>query len=143
MFRRAKAFHALAAIFAIAVLLNYPWELAQSGLYGAVPSIAVRLRHCFVASLGDGVMVVAIHGSGSLAFRDLAWFANPRTWTWLTMIGAGLTIAIIVEWAAVYVGRWSYGPDMPMLPGLGVALLPVAQMVVLPPIVFQLVSRIR
>ena len=135
--------HASAAIFAIAVLLNYPWELAQSGLYGTVPSFAVRLRHCFVASLGDGVMVLAIHAAGSLAFRNLSWFEDPRGSRWLIMLGVGLALAIIVESVALYVGRWCYGAEMPLLPVVGVAVPPIAQMVVLPPIVFAAVSQMQ
>ena len=133
----------IAAIFVAAVALNYPWELAQSGLYGEVPSFAERLRHCFVASLGDGVLVLAIHAAGWFAFGDPCWFIDRHASRWLVMVSSGLMIGIVVEWIAVDVGRWSYGPDMPLLHGLGIALPPVAQMVVLPPAVFALVSLSR
>lgn len=133
----------IAAIFVVAVVLNYPWELAQSGLHATVPLLAERLRHCFVASLGDGVLVLAIHAAGSSAFGDFSWFANPRGTSWLMMIGSVLIVAIVVEWAAVSVGRWSYGADMPILSGLSVALPAVTQMVVLPSVVFALISWVR
>ena len=89
-------------------------------------------------------MVLAIHAAGSLAFRDLSWFEDhPRGSRWVIIVGVGFTLAIIVESVALYVGRWSYGTEMPLLPVLGVAIPPIAQMVVLAPIVFAAVSRMQ
>jgi hypothetical protein len=57
------------------------------------------------------------------------------------MLIAGLAIAVTVELAAVHaLGRWEYAARMPILPGLGVGLSPVAQMLVLPPIIFRVVA---
>ena len=57
------------------------------------------------------------------------------------MLVTGLVIAVSIELVAVYVmGRWEYTKQMPLVPGLGVGLTPVAQMLVLPPIIFHVVT---
>jgi len=51
---------------------------------------------------------------------------------------------VVVEWTAVHVmGRWAYGPRMPMIPIFDIGLTPVAQMVALPPIIFRAVSMLH
>jgi hypothetical protein len=57
------------------------------------------------------------------------------------MLGSGLVIGVIVEWVAIHIlGRWEYTTRMPVVPLLGVGLAPVAQMVVLPPVIFRVVA---
>ena len=51
-------------------------------------------------------------------------------WLWLPI--TGMSVAIIMERLALDVGRWQYGPHMPVLPGLEVGILPVVQMALLP-----------
>jgi len=36
--------------------------------------------------------------------------------------------------------RWAYTARMPRVPGLDVGLVPVAQMLILPPLIFRLVA---
>jgi len=58
-------------------------------------------------------------------------------------VAAGLAIAVAVEWLGLHVlRRWSYTPRMPLVPGLEVGLVPVAQMVILPPLVFLIAGGI-
>ncbi len=103
-------------IFIIAVLCNYPWELAQAPLYVGMEDSRTALWHCFVASLGDGLMVLGIVASGG----------------------------VTVEWVAVRVlQRWAYTARMPRVPGLDVGLVPVAQMLILPPLILRLVALWR
>lgn len=33
---------------------------------------------------------------------------------------------------------WAYGPRMPVVPGLQIGLVPVLQMLVLPPVIFRM-----
>jgi hypothetical protein len=57
------------------------------------------------------------------------------------MLITGLAIAVSVELLAVNaLGQWAYTARMPIVPGLDVGLAPVAQMLVLPPIVFRLAA---
>jgi hypothetical protein len=134
----------LAGIFVVAVLLNYPWELLQAPLYMDMKDFHTAARHCFVASLGDGLLVLGIFVIGWVILRRHTWFVHPGMAGYSVMVAAGLVIGVAVEWVAVYIlARWTYTAWMPRVPGLAVGLVPVLQMLVLPPLVFQLVARWR
>lgn len=56
---------------------------------------------------------------------------------------AGVFMAIAIEWVAVHMlERWSYAQAMPLVPGIEVGLIPVLQMVLLPPLVFGIVAAV-
>jgi hypothetical protein len=125
-------------------LLNYPWELAQAPLYmGMEDYNAGVFWHCFVASLGDGIMVLLIVAAGWITLRQPDWFVRPGISGYVVMIAAGLLLAVLVEWVAVHkLERWAYGERMPKVPGLGVGLVPIAQMLILPPMIFRIATFI-
>src|SRR5712691_6691282 len=128
-------------IFVVAVLANYLWELAQSPLYVGLEDIRTTLWHCFVASLGDGLMVLGIVAVGGVILRRPAWFVHPGAQGIIVMLLVGLVLGVTVEWVAVHVlQRWAYTARMPRVPELDVGLVPVAQMLVLPPLIFRLVA---
>lgn len=133
----------IALIFAVSVLLNYPWELGQAPLYGGMDDFRGSLWHCFVAALGDGVLVLALFLAGAIAFRRADWYRRPGLHVYGVMIAAGLVIGMLVEWLGLHVlRRWAYGPGMPLVPWLGVGLVPIAQMLLLPPLIFLIVARV-
>jgi len=129
-------------VFIVAVLLNYLWELAQAPLYvGMEDYNAGLLWHCFVASLGDGIMVLLIGAAGRFTLRESDWFLRPGVRGYLVTLTAGFLLAVLVEWVAVYVlNRWEYTKNMPKVPGLGIGLVPIAQMLFLPPLIFRIVA---
>lgn len=130
-----------AAIFVVAAAFNYVWELVQSPLYAEMEGFSQMLWHCVVPSLGDGVLILLIYGLGWVVLRRPDWFVRPGRRGYSLIIIAGLLIAISVELVAVRAfGRWKYTTRMPLLPGLGVGLAPIAQMLVLPPIIFRVVA---
>ena len=120
----------LILVFIVAVLLNYLWELAQAPLYvGLERYTAAVFWHCFVASLGDEIMVMMIFAAGWITFGRWDWFKQPRVTDCLVIPIAGLVLAILVELVAVYVlSRWAYTEKMPTLPEVNIGLVPIAQM---------------
>lgn len=131
----------VAVIFVVAVLGNYLWELAQAPLYRGMKSVRTVWWHCFVASLGDGLMVLGIVASGGVICQRPTWFLCPGGRGTIVMLMVGLVLGVTVEWVAVHVlQRWAYTARMPRVPGLDVGLVPVAQMLVLPPLIFRLVA---
>ena len=126
-----------AAVFVVGVIVNYVWELAQAPLFsGSTPGNV--WWHCFVASLGDGLILLLILVIGWCTHRRLVWFFKPGISAYAVMIVSGILIAIVIEWIAVHVAqRWSYAAAMPLLPVLDIAFVPVAQMVLLPPLIFR------
>jgi hypothetical protein len=131
----------IATVFVLAVIFNYPWELAHSSLYEGMSDFSLASWHCFFASLGDGLLVLFIFGAGWVALRRSDWFVNPGRRGYLVMLAVGLVIGAVVEWAAVHVmGRWAYAPQMPVIPIFNIGLTPLAQMLALPPIIFRAVA---
>ena len=131
-------------IFFVATLLNYLWEFAQASLYTGMSELRVALWHCLRAALGDGVLVVLVFALGAVALRSLDWYRAPGARGYAVMLGTGLLIGIAVEWAGLHaLQRWSYAPGMPVIPFLGVGFVPVAQMLLLPPLVFWVVAKLQ
>ena len=133
-----RIFPTITSLFVISVPLNFVWELAQMPLYVENGNLLDFARHCIVPSLGDGVIVLIIFGVGWWVLRRADWFVHPSASAYALMLVTGLTIAILIEWVAVYgIGRWSYTARMPVLPVLGVGLSPVLQMLLLPAVIFK------
>ena len=131
----------LTTLFATAVLFNYPWELAQSPLYAGMENVQMVRWHCFVASVGDGLLVLLIFATGWAVLRRREWFMHPEVRGYVVMLAAGLVVGVSIEWVAVYVvERWAYTPQMPLVPGLGIGIVPITQMLVLPPLIFRVVA---
>ncbi len=133
----------LAAAFVLAVFFNYAWELAQAPLYIGLESYsATVLWHCFVASLGDGIMVLIIVVTVSIALRQWDWFRRPGLAGYAVMATTGLGLAVLVEWVAVHIlERWDYTEKMPTLFGIRIGFVPIAQMLILPPLIVRIVGR--
>jgi hypothetical protein len=130
----------LASIFFIAVTVNYVWELTQASLFDGWEDWGNIWLHCFAASLGDGTILLIIYAIGWAVFKRRDWFIDPGVSGYAVMLATGLTVAIAIEWGAVHVlERWEYGPNMPLVPGIDIGLVPLLQMLILPPIIFYIV----
>jgi len=132
-----------ARIFVWAVLLNFAWEMGQSPAYTGVPStLWSMVQECGVHSLLDGLIVLGIFGGGVVLFRRCDWLRRPGLAGYFWMGTAGFLVSVVIELNAVYrLGTWGYGEAMPLIPGLGVGLLPVLQLLVLPPVIFALARK--
>jgi hypothetical protein len=121
-------------LFLVALPLNLGWEVAQIMAYDfPETNLMTVVIHCFVPSLGDGLMTLMIYWTGWLLFRDWQWILHPGTSGYLLMMGVGLILAVLVEWNALYrTGAWGYNERMITIPFLGVGLLPLLQMMILP-----------
>jgi hypothetical protein len=129
-------------IFIVAVALNYLWEIAQAPLYVGLEDWNSVWWHCFVAALGDGVLIWLIFLVGWITFRRFDWYAHPNGRSLAMVLSAGLFIGISIEWVAInQLSRWAYTVNMPLLPGLEVGLVPVLQMLLLPPLIFRIAAR--
>ena len=94
-----------------------------------------------VASLGDGLLILGIFATGWIALGQQMWFVHPGVQGYGVMLTTGLVIGGVIEWVAVHLmGRWMYTAQMPRVPGLAIGVVPVAQMLVLPPLLFRLVA---
>ena len=93
-------------VFIVAVFVNYAWELAQGPLYvGMEDHSAGAVWHCFVASLGDGIMVLLIVIAGWLMLKRRDWFERPGIAGYVVMLTAGFLLALLVEWIGLHALR--------------------------------------
>lgn len=130
------------SIFSVAVLVNYPWELAQARLYVGTDGADIAPWLCIVASLVDGALVLLIYAVGVVVFSQRGWFVAPGFSGYALMAAAGILISISIEWITVYGTRiWAYSPNMPLVPGLGIGVTPLIQMLVLPPFIFHVLTK--
>lgn len=63
----------LAVLFMVSVAINFVWEVTQMPLYAANVSPLEYAAHCFVPSLGDGIILLMIFLAGWLVFRRPDW----------------------------------------------------------------------
>ena len=99
----------LGQLFVISTALNYPWEVGQAFLYVGMNYSLAMLWHCFVAALGDGVLVWGIYLLGWVIFGRTDWHARPGWQGYTLMVSAGLIVAIAIEWLGVHLlARWKY-----------------------------------
>jgi hypothetical protein len=129
-------------LFVVAVPLNLVWEVAQIRAYDfPETSLMTDVIGCLVPSLGDGLMMLIIFWTGWVVFRDARWILKPALKGYVFMFVVGILLAIIVELNALYLtGAWRYSEQMITIPILGVGLLPVLQMLVLPPVTAMVVQ---
>ena len=98
----------------------------------------------FRGGLGVGGVVRWRWAAGAVVFRRLDWFRRPSVSGYAVMLTMGVILAVAFETAALGSGRWAYGPSMPRLPMMArLGLLPILQMVILPPIIFRVASALE
>ena len=128
-------------VFAIAVPLNFVWEMVQAPLYAPMGTFWEATWRCFGASLGDGLLILVVWLTGVIVFRSEVWFSRPSAGRLAFPAGVGLGLAILVETWGLEMGRWAYGPHMPILPGTSIGIVPLLQMTVLAPLTLRLAGK--
>ena len=130
------------AIFVVSFIVHFVWESLQSVAYdcGRFTNNQVVGFHV-IASLGDSGLMLVLYAVGWLLHRNPRWIESPRLAD-VALIGLlGAALAVALEWRALNSGRWSYTGWMPLLPGTGVGLLPVLQLILLPFPIFWTAAR--
>lgn len=118
-------------------LIAFVWEIYQMPFFvGGTLSPIEQTFRCGVASLGDGLILLAGYGLASLSGGgDWPWRAS-RT-PYVIYFGFGLAVAILVEVMATSLPlssplSWRYSELMPVLPAVGLAVVPLAMWTIVP-----------
>lgn len=122
--------------FVVGLVVNFTWEMAQSFLYGPMGTVRTATWRCFVASLTDAVIVLALIGVGLSAYRHAGRFVGSAS-----LVALGTLLAMAIEWSAVEAGRWAYNERMPLIYGTQIGIVPVLQMALLPLVVLHVAAR--
>jgi hypothetical protein len=131
------------ALFAF--LLNFVWEMLQSGFFHGMAEAfhwdAVLV--CAQATIGDvGIALAAFWVVAWLGGRGRSWPLRPTAAQVAAFTVFGLLVTMAFELLATQVwDRWSYSAAMPVTPLLEVGLLPLLQWTALPPLVIWFVHR--
>ena len=98
---------------------------------------------CTVASLIDAVIMLGVYGLGWVLSGRLEW-AMGRDWKVSSVFALGGAIcAVIIERMELAFGFWSYSDRMPILPMLGIGLLPLLQLTLLLPAALWIALRLN
>ncbi len=123
---------------------NLIWEFAQMPLYslwyeGSWEEIIYSGIHCTVGDLMIGASALFL---GVLFVGRSSWPTGQRKRVAFFTVLFGLAYTAFSEWMNVYQHKsWSYSELMPLLPGMGIGLSPLAQWIVLPVIGFGFAYR--
>ncbi|MEK7640803.1 MAG: hypothetical protein AAB389_02305 [Patescibacteria group bacterium] len=129
---------ALLKIFTAAFLLNVVWEFSHCMLYKTCwtmkwPALTKLLLKM---SVKDGVWICLFYLISYAAFGNL----NPLdNWMQVAVFAViALMFAFVDEKISVTMGRWEYGPKMPLVYGVG--LTPLLELAVTGIAIFYLLS---
>ena len=125
-----------------AFALHFTWEMLQAPLYVGMTGLRFGegTRICAVASLGDVVLALTAYGAVAAFAGRRAWLLRPTPGNIAAYLVLGLAVTAAIELLAVYrIGRWSYGPAMPRVAGIGLA--PLLQWVVVPVLTLWVARR--
>jgi len=133
-------------VMLFAFLLNHPWEFIQSPLFEGMADKPhwEAVKGCTQAALGDAVIMLIAYWVVAMFRRSREWVTAPDRQGVLALAMVGVAITVFIEWLAVHgwwLASWSYAPAMPVVPGLGIGVVPLLQWIVLPPLVAALVGR--
>ena len=107
--------------------------MAQAVLYQPMGTVWQATWRCFVASLADAAMVLALVGVGWAACRR----ADSRVGS-AAIVALGIVLGAAIEWSGLERGQWAYNERMPLIYGTQFGLVPVLQMALLPLFVFHI-----
>lgn len=127
-----------------AFLLNFVWEFWQVPFYRDMPSAPhwQATTVCSLAAVGDAVIMLVAFCAVAAIMRARTWVLKPSAPQVVVFTMTGIAITLMMEWVATEsLHMWVYADRMPVLPLLGIGLLPLLQWVILPPLVVWFVHR--
>lgn len=128
----------LVAVSLISFPLHLAWEWMQCQPYFVHRAAPATAASMLTAALGDVALTLFAYCAVA-AIHDAAW--PLKSWpasVWLVLMGMALITSLAVEGYALLTDRWAYTDAAPVLPGLPISILPVAQLLILFPFSFYL-----
>ena len=114
------------ALFAfMAFASNFIWESWHASYLYASHTFNLSFWPLMVyAASIDTILLLAIFFGGTLIWKNFYWFGKDSIKVSLYFIIAGIIIAAVIEYKAVYIfQQWTYSNLMPTVFGLGVSPL--------------------
>ncbi len=131
------------AVFAF--LLNFVWESFMAPFYAGMSSTPhwEAVLFCGRACLGDaGIALVSFWTVSRFSRVGRRWLLHPTVRDTALFLIIGMTVAMGFEIFSTRVWfRWGYSEAMPIVPILGVGLIPFLQWLFLPPVIVWFVHK--
>ena len=130
------------AIFSF--LLNFVWEIWQAPFFAGMTEAShwAAVQGCTQATAGDVTMMLAAFWIVALVTRSRTWILSPGWQCTTGFTAIGFVMTVLMEWLATGpLNRWAYADSMPIVPFLGIGLLPALQWLLLPPLVVWFTRR--
>lgn len=126
-----------------AFLLNFVWEFLQVPFFQSLSRMPhwEAVKFCALATVGDAAIMLVAFWCIAVAARTRRWILNPDRQQLAGFVGLGVAMTIVLELSARSTGRWEYTDAMPVIPLLGVGLVPLLQWAILPMLTAWLVRR--
>jgi hypothetical protein len=125
-------------IFLIALGLNLVWENLHAPLYQVYNPI-MRKVFFIKCALADAFITLLVYFLVTQLLKNPYWIRH-LIWKYiLVAFLVSMVISVVMEKSPLYLGWWSYGAEMPVLPWIQVGLSPFLQLSLLPSFTFFLV----
>jgi len=133
----------IAAVSTCAFTLHLAWELLQCEVFFVHGSYDSSMAAMVKASVGDVILTWILYVIVAVVSRRWRWAVGPWSGRQIaTLLVASTALAADVEVRGLLAERWSYSDLMPIVPFLGVGVVPVVQLLVLTPAVVLLAERL-
>lgn len=130
-----SSLHFVMLFSAIAFVLHFAWEYVQCAPFFSHVQNTPNLSAMISATSGDILMIWAVFLAMATGYRSFTWFNDHwNLGSVLSIVGFSLFLAVLVELWAIRTERWAYTENNPIVPVLGVSILPVIQMALINPI---------
>lgn len=127
-------------LLVISFALHFGWEWWHVGLYRSYGHWTLGFPVILLATIGDALYSLAAFALACSFKKSSAWVRDASFADYCALVALGFFIALFVEYKGLFLDRWEYTPDMPIIPIFGVGLSPVLQMTLLLPLSVWFVS---
>lgn len=130
-------------VLLFAFLLHFAWEVLQTPFFVDInfdinTIIWFRL-HC---TMGDMIITLGCFWLVVLVFKDRLWIMHPQKKNIILFSAIGVAYTIFSEIKNVTIrDLWGYSDLMPVIPYIGVGVVPVVQWIAIPPLIIYFVKR--
>ncbi len=122
-----------------AFVLHLAWETIQCPIFFEHGSYDASPWGMVLATVGDVGITWTLYAAVAVSSWQWRWSVQRWSWQrWATLLGLACAIGVVIESRALARHLWSYRALTPLLPGMKVSVIPILQLMVLPPLAFRL-----
>jgi 1,4-dihydroxy-2-naphthoate octaprenyltransferase len=129
----------------LSFLGHFSWELLQAPLFSSLTGKdhVTGILICLQATIGDVGIALAAFWLAALFGGGRGWASRPSAGSIGVFLATGLFATVGLEFLNTEIlNRWSYGPNMPLLPVIGTGLSPMLQWLFVPTMVLWYLNRL-